>query len=215
MFCVSVDNRDFWREENEECGRQQHRSLSEVTTTTDRGMERAGLVEEVDWVEPVSRKPLLVERRAITVFASAGLKATLVVWRCRLQTPPGKDVAVLQPAVTTPVWECGWSHRWIMLVGSSTPTTSRARSSAATNGLRRRSGCDYTADVDGKPVTVAIFDRPADVRCPTGMFTMAKPFAFMSATQSGWQNLWPSRPATRWTSATASPCGTALQRIRW
>jgi hypothetical protein len=40
----------------------------------------------------------------------------------------------------------------------------------------------YTAPVDGKPVTVALFDHPGNARHPAGMFRMLDPFAYMSAT---------------------------------
>ena len=42
--------------------------------------------------------------------------------------------------------------------------------------------CAYTAKADGKPVTVAIFDHPANLRYPAKFFTMTQPFAYLSAT---------------------------------
>ena len=42
--------------------------------------------------------------------------------------------------------------------------------------------CAYAATVDGKPVTVAMFGHPANPRHPTTWFTMASPFAYLSAT---------------------------------
>jgi hypothetical protein len=41
--------------------------------------------------------------------------------------------------------------------------------------------CAYTAGVDGKPVTVAMFSPPNNPR-PTTWFTMKDPFAYLSAT---------------------------------
>jgi len=41
--------------------------------------------------------------------------------------------------------------------------------------------CAYTALVDGKPVTVAMFDHPDNPR-PATWFTMKTPFAYLSAT---------------------------------
>ena len=40
----------------------------------------------------------------------------------------------------------------------------------------------YTAPVDGKPVTVALFDHPGNARHPAAMFRMLDSFAYMSAT---------------------------------
>jgi hypothetical protein len=48
--------------------------------------------------------------------------------------------------------------------------------------LLRSSWCAYTADVDGKPLTVAMFDHPDNPRHPATWFTMAKLFAYLSAT---------------------------------
>ena len=47
--------------------------------------------------------------------------------------------------------------------------------------------CALTAKADGKPVTVAIFDPPANLRHPATMFTMSKPFAYLSATMNEWK----------------------------
>ena len=48
--------------------------------------------------------------------------------------------------------------------------------------LLRSTWCAYTANADGKPVTVAIFDHPQNHRHPATFFTMTKPFAYLSAT---------------------------------
>ncbi len=48
--------------------------------------------------------------------------------------------------------------------------------------LTRSRWCAYTAQADGKTVTAAMFDHPDNPRYPATWFTMAKPFAYMSAT---------------------------------
>jgi hypothetical protein len=40
----------------------------------------------------------------------------------------------------------------------------------------------YTAQLDGKPVTVAVFDHPDNMRFPGKKFTMTAPFAYLAAT---------------------------------
>jgi hypothetical protein len=42
--------------------------------------------------------------------------------------------------------------------------------------------CAYPAQIDGKLVTVAMFGHPSNPRSPATWFTMAKPFAYLSAT---------------------------------
>jgi hypothetical protein len=48
--------------------------------------------------------------------------------------------------------------------------------------LVRSRWCAYSARAEGKPVTVALFDHPHNPRHPATMFTMPRPFAYLSAT---------------------------------
>jgi hypothetical protein len=48
--------------------------------------------------------------------------------------------------------------------------------------LVRSTWCAYTADANGKLVTVAMFGHPDNPRHPATWFTMTKPFAYLSAT---------------------------------
>ena len=45
----------------------------------------------------------------------------------------------------------------------------------------------YTASAEGKPVTVALFESPANLRFPSPIFTMLTPFAYQSATLNLWK----------------------------
>ena len=48
--------------------------------------------------------------------------------------------------------------------------------------LVRADWCAYTAEADGKPVTIAMFGHPENLRHPTHWFTMTTPFAYLAAT---------------------------------
>ena len=48
--------------------------------------------------------------------------------------------------------------------------------------LARAGWCAYTAKADGRPVTIAMFGHPENLRHPTHWFTMTTPFAYMAAT---------------------------------
>ena len=186
MFCVSVDNLDFWSEEKKECGRQEHRCLREVTTTAGDGVQRAGLTEELDWVDPTLGKPLLRERRAIAVLKADDFGATLVSWRCRLQAPPGKSSALLGGRHYV-----GLGMRFAPLMDQTGQFfNADDKPGTVVRGDERLTPvkwCAYTARVDGKSVTVAVFDHPANARYPAQMFTMSKPFAFLSVTLNLWK----------------------------
>ena len=186
MFALAVDHVNFWEEHLANSGRQKHKSLADVKATVHNGIGRAGFVQELDWVGPDAEKPLLVERRAIHVVQAADLGATLVEWRCRLQTPLGKEAMVL-----------GGSHYFGLGMRLLASMDNGGRFFNATdklgevvNGdqwLTPTKWCAYTAKADGKPVTVAIFDHPANLRHPAKMFTMSKPFVYLSATMNQWK----------------------------
>ena len=64
---------------------------------------------------------------------------------------------------------------------------SRARTAPTVAGLCGTRWCAYTAKADGKPVTVALFDDPANFRHPQTMFTLTRGFAYLAATMNEWK----------------------------
>ena len=191
MYAVTVDKVDFWVESgkgeaNRGIGRQVHRSLGDVRAEVRNGTGRAGFVEELDWLGPAADKPLAVERRQIDVLRADDLGATLLEWRCRLQTPSGKDSIRISGS-----HYFGLGMRFVesmdrggrFFCGADKPGTG-VRGDEKLTPAR---WCAYTAKADGKPVTVAMFDHPANVRHPALMFTMTQPFAYLSATLNEWK----------------------------
>ena len=120
------------------------------------------------------------------MLRAADFGATLVEWRCRLQPPPGKDSIVL-----TGHHYHGLGMRFL----PSMDTGGRFFNADDKIGeivrgderLTPAKWCAFTAKADGKPVTVAIFDHPQNPRYPARMFTMSKPFAYLSATRNEWK----------------------------
>jgi hypothetical protein len=173
----------FWEEIPEAPAKEQHRTIRPVAASTHAGADRAGLVQELDWVGPASDKPLMVERRSVDVLRAADFGATLVEWRCRLQPPPGKDSIMLT------------GHHYHGLGMRFLPSMDQGgrffnaddKIGEVVRGDERLTPtkwCAFTAKADDKPVTVAIFDHPGNPRYPARMFTMAKPFAYLSATRN-------------------------------
>ena len=186
MFALSVDGVDFWGEVGKGYGKQKQRAIGNVTIKSQDGVRRAGFVQKLDWVGPASDKSLLVERRAINELKAEGLGATLVEWRSRLQAPPGKESITL-----TGHQYFGLGLRFLESMddggrffnsddkpGEAVPSDRR---------LTPAKWCAYTAKADGRPVTVAIFDHPSNLRHPARMFTLAKHFAYLSATRNEWK----------------------------
>ena len=196
MFALAVDGVDFWGEAGKENGKQMQREIGEVKTAAQNGLRRTEFTQELNWIGPESDRPLLIESRTIGEYRSSDLGATLIEWRGRLQTPPGRESAEL-----TGHHYFGLGMRFV----ESMDRTGRFFNSDDRLGeivrgderLTPVKWCAYAAKVDGKPVTIALFDHPSNLRHPAKMFTMTKKFAYMSATLNVWKKplaLTPDRP---------------------
>ena len=186
MFAVAVDGVNFWEETVGKSGKQVHKSLADMKATVQNGINRAGFVEELDWAGSASQEPLAVERRTIAVLKAPDLDATLLDWRSRLQPPPGKDSMTL-----TGHHYFGLGMRFIQSMDEGgrffNADDKIGEIVRGDERLTPTKWCAFTAKADGKPVTVAIFDHPQNPRYPAKMFTMAKPFAYLSATRNEWK----------------------------
>ncbi len=187
MFAVNVDGVNFW-EESQASGRQAHQSFTNVTTDvkTDvendkrRDMRQASFTEHVDWINP-SRELLLKERRTIEVRQGTDLGATLLTWQSKFEPPDGKESTTI-----TGAHYHGLGMRFVKSMDTGGRfTNADGKPGTVFRGderLLRSTWCAYTADANGKPVTVAMFDHPQNLRHPATWFTMTKPFAYLSAT---------------------------------
>jgi hypothetical protein len=190
MYAVVVDGANFWEEHEANAGRESHQSMGDVRTLLCDGVGRAGFVEELKWLGP-SDKPLLIERRTIDVFRSPDLGATLVQWRSRLQTPPGKPQSTL---TGNHYHGLGMRFPASMDRGGRFVFSDASKPGEVIRGDERLTPapwCAYIAKADGKPVTVTVFDHPNNLRdlpqsCSKA-FTMNTPFAYLSATMNTWK----------------------------
>lgn len=180
MFAVKVDGVSFW-EERQAAGRQAHRSLADMRVDKSDNVSRASFTERIDWLNPPSQEVLLKEERTIGVCRMKDLEVTLLTWQSKFQLPSGKEYATLTGA---------HYHGLGMRFLKSMDADGQFRNAAGKTGevvrgderLVRSIWCAYTANANGKPVTVAMFDHPENPRHPAAWFTMAKPFAYLSAT---------------------------------
>jgi len=188
MFAVKVDGVNFW-EETQAAGRQAHKSFTDTRTDTKtnvendkrREMRQASFTELIDWLKPGSQELLLKEHRTIEVSQGTDLGATVLTRQSKFEVPAGKKSATLTGA---------HYHGLGMRFVKSMDTGGRFRNADSKPGtvfrgnerLVRSTWCAYTANANGKPVTVAMFDHPGNERHPATWFTMTKPFAYLSAT---------------------------------
>ena len=187
MFACVVDGVDFWvdfvsHSESSEVvslGRQEHQRFSSVGA--DSAGRQVGLVEDLAWVESKQGKTLLKEQRTIRLHRHRGLDATFLTWESRFTVPAGKESAVL-----TGAHYHGLGLRFIRTMDATgkfrNPDDNPGVVFRGQERLTRSPWCAYTAQVEGKTVTVAMFGHPDNPRHPTTWFTMAEPFAYLSAT---------------------------------
>lgn len=179
MLALGVDDVDFWGEVHATVpGRQRERSLDDVRVRTRSGRSSGAFTQLVDWVDPRTKKPILVEKRRIEV--SAG-EATLLTWRSSLKPPPGSTSAALWGR---PYFGLGMRFSASM-DGSGRFVNADGKPGETVRGDERLTAarwCAYLANAAEQPVTVAMFDHPENPRHPATWFTMAKPFAYLTAT---------------------------------
>jgi hypothetical protein len=181
MFAVAADNVNFW-EETQGAGIQRPRSVKLIRPNASKG---AGLVQELDWVDTAGNRTLLAEQRTVEVLQSQDAGATLLAWTTRL-APSGKEPASL-----------GGSHYFglgmrfpISMDKGGRFFNAESLEGEVVRGTERLTParwCAYTADADGKVVTVALFDHPSNLRHPARMFTMTAPFAYLAGTLNLWK----------------------------
>lgn len=180
MFAVAADGADFWSEKPT-CGRQVPRGPTEAKLN---GGQGARITQSLDWTSPGGEK-LLDEQRTITLHAGVGPTATLLTWRSRLAVAGGRPSVKL-----TGSHYFGLGVRFV----ESMDRAGRFFNSEGTEGPIVRGServtparwCAYTSSVDGRPVTVALFDHPQNAR-PAYYFTM-RPFAYLAATVNLWKD---------------------------
>jgi len=180
MFAVGIDGVDFWAE-NQKCGREVSKSFGPTKDTPSEFPEAAVIDNQLQWVGPQGGAALAGEDRKITAYRHEGLGASLLTWQTKLQPPEGKASVKLSGS-----HYFGLGMRFVQSMDGAddffTPAGKAAGETVRGNErLVRGKWCAYAAEADGKPVTVALFDHPSNVR-PAWWFIMAKPFAYLSAT---------------------------------
>lgn len=180
MFAVGVDGVDFWAE-NQKCGRQIYKSFGWVKGTSRDCPWVAALEDRLAWVPAAGGQPLAIEDRRIKAYRREGLGASLLAWQTQLAPAEGRASIKLSGS-----HYFGLGMRLVQSMDGAddffTPEGKAVGETVRGNErLVRGKWCAVVGEADGKPVTVAMFDAPGNVR-PAWWFIMAKPFAYMSAT---------------------------------
>ncbi len=179
MCALAVDGVDFWSE-TPECGKQMHVSSISTESFSKPSTVGGAFYERLEWVDGEG-KVKLREKRMVRVDTK-DVDATLVTWRSRFMLPDGAESASI-----------GGSHyfglgmRFIHAMDGGVFFNADRKESKVFRGeekLVRSRWCGYHAEVEGKDVTVAMFDNPGNMRYPAMWFMMARPFGYLSATMN-------------------------------
>jgi hypothetical protein len=180
MFAVAVDGVNFW-EEQQAPGRQEHQAFTDVTVDKHGDIPWAGFMEQLAWLNPSGKELLLNEQRTIRLCQPGDPKVTLLTWESRFEVPKGKKSAMLAGS-----HYFGLGMRFLESMDKAgRHLNASGKAGEVFRGDERlvwSDWCAYTASANGKPVTVAMFGHPDNLRHPTQWFTMTKPFAYLSAT---------------------------------
>lgn len=180
MYAVAVDGVNFWEEQTEP-GRQLHMCFDDMRVDGNDDKSQAGFTEQINWINPRSRELLLKEHRTIKVCQIDDTNATLLSWQSNLAVPSGKKSMTL-----TGSHYFGLGMRFLESMDTGGQFLNAANQAGevvrGTEELARADWCAYTAEADGKPVTIAMFGHPENLRYPTYWFTMTAPFAYLAAT---------------------------------
>ena len=194
MFACAMNNVDFWGEAvgqadghfEPQPGKQQHLQFEDEAVSGRQGHCWAQFSEGVQWGPSWSpssaRYARLYERRKITVGRFGNPEATVLTWDASLSEQTNNRGR----SVLTGSHYHGLGMRFVRAMDATgefrNPDNDPGVIFRGEERLVRSRWCAYTAKADGKTVTVAMFDSPENPRHPATWFTMAKPFAYMSAT---------------------------------
>jgi hypothetical protein len=170
MFAVRAGDVNFW-EETPGCGTQRSTHVRTL---------RSGLQDSLAWWGPDAAAPLLQEERRVEVLTSADQQATLVDWRSTLALPREAS----GPVSLTGAHYHGLGMRFVQPMDGGSFTNAEDDPGTVFRGeerLMQGRWCAYRAAVDGRDVTVAMFDHPGNPR-PATWFTMPRAFGYLAAT---------------------------------
>ena len=183
MFAVAVDGVNFWEEYGKDKSGVQFSPSGRQGDTARSQNNPVALWKTVQWFAP-GQKLLLTERRGIRPILDEDLNVTLIDWTSVLSATPEKESVELSGS-----HYYGLGMRFDQTMDKNGIFFSVSDRPAAENvrGDEMKTPCwwmAYSAELHGKPVTVAIFDSRNNPR-KMNAFTMGQSgqsFAYIAAT---------------------------------
>lgn len=177
MFAVGIDGVDYWAEAADS-GRQVEAGDFLASAAAENGTATVALAHTLNW-ETAEGKRQLVERRRLRFRNTAQLpQAVLLLWRSELSPADGAE--------SVEIWGreyFGLGIRFLAAMDGDNDFRNAA-GGRGVEGTNKASAewCAYTTDLDGRPVTVVLYDLPGNPRAPAKWFTMTQGFTYISAT---------------------------------
>lgn len=173
MFAIMINNTNFW-EESGAPGQQQHVRFTGMQCHT----AEVSIDSILQWNGHPDNPPVdVTEHREIRYLPEALEGARLYTWKTHLMAAA--------PATLGGAHYHGLGMRFVESMDKAGVFRfGGAAEGEVVRGTERLTPgmwAAYTAPVDGKPVTVAMFDHPENRR-PVLWFTMLDPFSYLSAT---------------------------------
>jgi len=189
MYATAVNGINFW-EERGQVGYQKpvgppHTSIGVSSS----GRPRASLTQVIHWVGPKDATmqdthsvALLVETRSLTVTVDEKAREVALAWHAQFQVGPGaKTVTLSGPAYNglglrlPPAFNLVARHE--NSEAADYPTHGKGDVTAA------RWSC-VSHELNGHPITVALFGQPSTLHGLPVFFTMVEPFTYLAVTQA-------------------------------
>jgi hypothetical protein len=179
MLGWSVNGVNFW-EETAACGYQLPLPASAMAFSTFFGDRSSRLSHESRWVDTAKSTEMLTEQRWIDTRLVPQYEAVLTTWTSVCSVPAG------QPSMRIAGQHYyGLGMRFVQSMDNNGEFVyAGGKPGPIFRGderLTEGAWCAYRSAVEGKPVTVAMFDDPGNPR-PVTWFTMKEHFAYLSAT---------------------------------
>jgi hypothetical protein len=181
MYAIGIDGVDFWAEfPDQKPAKQDSDNFSSGGSSNSSGVRVASIRQAINW-KSSDQKVLAVEDRCITYHFDPGKDVAQLTWEFTLQPPQGKESVELWGR---PYFGLGMRFVESMDKGGRffSPSNEAATELRGTEQLVRAPWCAFTAKVDDKQVTIAMFADPKNPRHPATWFTMNAPFAYLAAT---------------------------------
>ena len=181
MYAIKVNGTNFW-EEVEKSGRQEPHGIKAIFCQTQKDGNASGFESDLHWMDG-NKDALAIEQRSISLENCRQFNVRLLTWKSNF-----KPVDSNAPLSLTGSHYHGLGMRFrpeMDEIGEF--FTAENKEGAIFRGEERLipdRWCAYTAPINGKNVTVAMFGHPENPNGDTIWFTMKTSFAYMSATMA-------------------------------